>query len=264
MTMQSVGFLGGGRVARILIAGWRRADRCPREIVVFDTEAKALERLRHEAGALFMAAAEAEATAACDLVIVALHPPGVEPALEAIRPVLRPSAVVLSLAPKVDLERMSRALGGFDRLARMIPNAPSIVGAGFNPITCSPSLGEGERRWLRELFEPLGECPEVAEEELEAYAVLSAMGPTYLWFQLDTLKNLGVDFGLTQEAAARATAAMARGAVDALFQAGREPGEVMDLIPVRPLAESEPDIQALYRNKLAALYGKLRGVAPVA
>ena len=29
MTIESVGFIGGGRVARILVGGWQRAGRLP-------------------------------------------------------------------------------------------------------------------------------------------------------------------------------------------------------------------------------------------
>ena len=50
MTLQSVGFIGGGRVARILLGGWRRAGILPSEVVVYDPDAKALDFLRLSVG----------------------------------------------------------------------------------------------------------------------------------------------------------------------------------------------------------------------
>lgn len=259
MSFQSIGFIGGGRVARILLGGWHRAEAMPAEVVVYDPDPKALEFLEMSVGASVRTTDGPEAAASADLVVLAVHPPVVAAALETVLPVLRTEALVLSLAPKVVLSKMAEALGGFPRLARMIPNAPSIVGAGYNPVAFSKALGEAERREVFRLFEPLGECPEVEEEALEAYAVVSAMGPTYLSFQLATLRDLAVEFGLSPGAAAEATARMVHGAAATLFESGLNEAEAMDLIPVRPLAAQESVITSSYRSVLSSLYEKLAG-----
>ncbi|KUK00885.1 MAG: Pyrroline-5-carboxylate reductase, partial [Methanobacteriaceae archaeon 41_258] len=61
-------------------------------------------------------------------------------------------------------------------MARIIPNAPSIINKGHNPITFSNDMTKKEKMKLLEILEPLGEFPEVEEEKLEAYAVITAMG----------------------------------------------------------------------------------------
>ena len=60
---------------------------------------------------------------------------------------------------------------------------------------------------------PLGASPEVPEGDLEAYAVLTGMGPTYLWFQLYELLALAEGFGLGRAAAAEALGGMVGGAL---------------------------------------------------
>lgn len=69
-------------------------------------------------------------------------------------------------------------LDGFDGLARMIPNACSIVNSGYNPICFSSAIPESEKQELINWLSGLGECPEVAGEKLEAYAMLTGIGPT--------------------------------------------------------------------------------------
>ena len=96
------------------------------------------------------------------------------------------------------IDTLSARLGGFDRIVRMIPNAPSIINRGYNPMAFSAAFDEKEKKGLYDFFKVLGDCPEVEEEKLEAYAVLTAMGPTYFNFQLDELQKLGESFGLTQ------------------------------------------------------------------
>jgi pyrroline-5-carboxylate reductase len=102
------------------------------------------------------------------------------------------------LAPKVTIVRLTSLLGGFDRIARGIPNAPSVVGSGFNPVAFGPALGDSERDTVLDLLSPLGACPVVEEASLEAYAITAAMGPTYLWFQLYELRDLARSFGLSE------------------------------------------------------------------
>jgi len=154
---------------------------------------------------------------------------------------------------------MSSALAGFDRIVRMIPNAPSIMNEGYNPVCFSPALNEHERNDILHLLRIWGESPEVNEEKLEAYAILSAMGPTYFWFQLQTLRSLGGSFGLTQKETDRALYEMIQGAAKTLFKSGLSYDEVVNLIPVKPLGEEEQSIRQIYETRLTGLYQKLKG-----
>ena len=140
----------------------------------------------------------------------------------------------------------------------MLPNAPSIVSQGFNPIAYSPSLTEQDRSELAELFAGLGKSPEVEEGKLERYAILTAMGPTYLWPQLYELQSLALSFGLTGAEASAGLTAMVTGAVAAMNEAGLSPEEVQDLVPVKPLADLQPALLEAYRTKLNAVLEKIR------
>jgi pyrroline-5-carboxylate reductase len=254
----SLGFIGGGRVTRIILGGFRKKGKEFAEIVVSDLSEEALARLR----ALYPNArtilGDNKGPAVCDLVFLALHPPACGAVLDEIKGVLRPDAILISLAPKLTISRITERLGGFSRVGRMIPNAPSIVGAGYNPITYPPGLDNHEWAAIGGALGALGECPEVPEKDLEAYAVLAAMGPTYFWFQWEELEGLGTGFGLSSENARKALAAMAGGAAKAYFESGLSAAEVMDLVPVKPLKDDEEDIRSKYRLRLNPLFEKIR------
>ena len=47
----------------------------------------------------------------------------------------------------------------------------------------------------------MGRWPEVEERTLEAYAILTGMGPTYFWYQWQALRDLAGQFGLSAEQA---------------------------------------------------------------
>lgn len=258
MTPHSIGFIGAGRVTRILLGGFQAAGVRLPPTLVSDTQAESLHRLTRAFPAITPAGADNSRPAGQDLVVLALHPPALATALADVRAALQPESVVVSLAPKITLARLSELLGGFDRVARLIPNAPSIIGAGYNPIAFGDGLDANERADLVRWFQPLGVCPEVAEAKLEGFALLTGMGPTYLWFQLQTLRELARDFGLSDADISPALKRMVCGAARTLLESGLPPEEVMDLIPVKPLAEQEAGIRQIYRDRLSQLYAKIK------
>lgn len=253
--MKAIGYIGAGRIARIMIEGWSRAGKLPQRIVAYDIDRTKTDGLASAFPAV--QAADLATAAAQDIVILGLHPPAAGEVLPALAPHLRRDAVLLSLMPKLRFAKLTGMLCGFARIARQNPNAPSIIDRGYNPIAFADGLDADSRRGLIELLEPLGDCPEVTEETIEAYALISAMGPTYLWFQLGLLRSLGVQFGLSDMAARNAVAKMAHGAVATLLESDLPPEQVLDLVPVKPMGDDEAAIAAIYRSRLEPLYAKL-------
>ena len=258
MTNMTVGFIGGGRITRIFLEGWTRAKALPGKIVVSDCNAESLAKLKARFPTIETAPGNSAAAAAQDIVFLAVHPPVMGEVAGGIKGAVKPGAVVVSLAPKFTIAKLTELMGGFARLARVIPNAPSVVGAGFNPVAFAPALSAAERGEVIGLLTPLGDCPEVPEEKLEAYAVVSAMGPTYLWFQLQALREVAAGFGLSDAEIAPALKRMACGATRTLLESGLTPAEVIDLIPMKPLADMEAQVTEMYRTRLPGIYQKIK------
>jgi pyrroline-5-carboxylate reductase len=258
MKKVTMGFIGGGRATRIILEGLRKKDCWPGKVAVCDNNAEVLAKLNSQYPGINIHQSSA-VPAAMDVVFIALHPPMVGAALGEIKGHLKSKAVVISLAPKVAIAQLSAGLGGFYRIVRMIPNAPSIINKGYNPVAFAEGFDKKEKKELLSLFKALGDCPEVEEHKLEAYAILTAMGPTYFWFQLNELQKLGESFGLTSGETDKALSKMMKGALKTLLESGLSFEEVVDLIPVKPLGEEEVNIRTIYKNKLEGLYQKLKG-----
>ena len=259
--MTQVAFIGGGRVARILVGGWQRASALPPVVLVHEPDDAAFGALESVAPAVRRASVEEAAGAA--VVFLALHPPAIPGALAAIRAALGRDAVLVSLAPKITIAALS-AGAGTTRVARMIPNAPSILGLGYNPVAFAAGLDAAAKARLTDMLAPLGQAPEVDEAHLEGYAILSGMGPTYFWFQWQALREIAAGMGLPPQAADAALRSTMTGAVATLLDSGLAPAAVIDLVPVKPLAAAEAAIEAAYRDALPALYAKIRPAPPQA
>lgn len=258
MTAKTVGFIGGGRVTRIFLEGWQRANAMPGKIVVSDCNAETLTKLKARFPQIETAPGNSAAAAAQDIVFLAVHPPVMVEVVAGIKGSLRPGGIVVSLAPKFTVTKLTELLGGFSQLARAIPNAPSVMNLGFNPVAFGPALTAADKTDLADLLKPLGDSPEVAESKLEGYALLSGMGATYLWFQLQALREVATGFGLTDADITPALKRTVCGATRTLLESGQPPAEVMDLIPVKPLAEMEAQVTEMYLTRLPALYQKIK------
>jgi len=258
MTNKALGFIGGGRITRIFLEGWKRQNALPAKIIVSDCNAETLGKLKAKFPGIETAPGNSAAVASQDIVFLAVHPSVMAEVTAGVKTSLKSDALVVSLAPKFTVAKLTELLGGFARLARVIPNAPSVVNFGFNPVAFGPALTAADKAEVTGLLVPLGDCPEVPEEKLEAYAVLSAMGPTFLWFQLQALREVVAGCGLSDAEIAPALKRMVCGAARTLLESGLTPGEVMDLIPVKPLADMEAQVTEMYRTRLPAVFQKIK------
>jgi pyrroline-5-carboxylate reductase len=257
-TEERVGLVGGGRVTRVLVGGWHHAGVAPREVLVNEPDDAAFARLTELCPEVRRASLED--AAATDVIFLALHPPVLGPMMPALRPRLGTQSIVVSLAPKIPLSALTSGLGT-TRVARMIPNAPSIIGRGYNPVAFADGLDAEARESLARLFAPWGTWPEVPERDLEAYAILTGMGPTYYWYQWQALREAAGTCGLSPESVDEALRHMLDGALATLLQSGLPPAGVMDLIRVRPLQTIEESVTAAYATALPALHAKIRPTA---
>jgi pyrroline-5-carboxylate reductase len=257
MNSLSIGFIGGGRIVRVILTGWQNARIPLNNLVVSDNNLAVLESLKQ----LFpeiTTTTDNHTSAAQEIVFIALHPPAIRTALPELTNSWRPEAIVISLAPVITFQELSTLIPDSTRLVRMIPNAPSMIGKGYNPVSFSPAIRPEERSILDPLFSALGEYPEVSEPDLEAYAILTAMAPTYFWFQWQTLRELGISFGLNAAEVDRALVTMLKGSIELLFNSGLDAQKVMDIVPIKPLSEFESAITEAFRQKLGVLYEKLK------
>jgi pyrroline-5-carboxylate reductase len=253
---KSIGFIGGGRVTRILLQGFKNKNVSFRKVVVADTNPDALSKLRQQFPTV--ESGDAKAAAGQDLVFISLHPPVIMDTLELIKGDVKTGATVVSLAPKINLAKLASKLENVKNIARLIPNATSYINKGYNPVTFSPGFDPEQKKSVFDLLSLLGNTFEVQESKLESYAIMSAMLPTYFWFQWRELAGIGSRIGLSEEESKDSINETLVASLDLMYKSGLTPAEVIDLIPVKPIGEHEAQINEIYNTKLTGLFEKIR------
>ncbi|MCX6266102.1 MAG: NAD(P)-binding domain-containing protein [Bacteroidetes bacterium] len=258
METKSIGFIGGGRITKIFLVAFSNAAIPTDHVRVFDPQESVLKGLKSQFPNIETSSDDMTRSVGADMVLLAVHPPVMMETLAKIKGLLNPEAIVISLAPKFTIRKMTDELGGFPNIARINPSASSIINSGLNPVCFSTTMTEERRIEVIELMEPLGILPEVEEHKIEAYAMISAMGHTYFWPQIQKLQELAISFGMDESEAKSVIAEMLNGTAETLFNSGLSYEEVVDLVPVKPLGEVESTIIGYYEQYLSALFNKIK------
>lgn len=258
MKNKTIGFIGGGRVTNIFLHAFKGANVSFSKIVVFDPNTESLLRLQNRFTQIVCESVNVESAASCDFVILAVHPPIIIEILAKIKSFLKEDAIVVSLAPKINIKKLAEVLDGFQAIARVNPSAAGIINQGINPVAFASTMRDDQKNILLDLLHILGKAPIVVESKLEAYAVISAMGSTYFWFQFKKLLEHGISYGMDEVEAKEVISEMINGTINTLFFSTLSPEEVMDLVPVKPIGEYEETIESFYTEKLNAIYEKIK------
>lgn len=161
-----------------------------------------------------------------DVIVVGVKPDAVGEVLDALSPHLDVSRhLVVSIAAGVTLDAMARRLPEGSRIARVMPNTPTLVGAGasvfcLNDATAAGNTGDSAT--VRAMLGAVGLALPLDESLMDAATGLSGCGPAYVFLMIEALSD---EAGLPRDAATRLAAATVGGAAQMVLEAGPGRGE---------------------------------------
>jgi len=101
MEKRTIGFVGGGRITKIFLEGFKNSGVEFSNVVVFDPNGESLLKLRKVFPQVKTTSEGLEQVAASDIIFVAVHPPMVVETIEKIKPYIHDNTMIISLAPKI-------------------------------------------------------------------------------------------------------------------------------------------------------------------
>lgn len=176
MKTKSLGFIGGGRITKIMLQVIANNKTEYKAIVVYDTNQEVLAALKKQFPGITTADSNL-GPAQQDMVFIALHPPVIMDTLELVKDQFKAGSILISLAPKISIEKMTSKLKNFKNIVRLIPNATSIINEGYNPVCFAKEMSDWKKQSTFTILRRMGHTFEVPEAKLESYAILSAMLP---------------------------------------------------------------------------------------
>lgn len=256
MKTKTLGFIGGGRVTKIILQALMNKKVEFESILVYEPNDETAAGLKKRFPEISSSSTLQEA-AGQEIVFLAVHPPVMMETVGIIKDFVTADTVIISLAPKIPIARMEELLPA-KRIARMIPNATSYINKGYNPVTFNSAFSREEKTVMMKMLKKAGKTMEVEEKMLEGYAIVSAMLPTYFWFQWKKMEEIAVKTGFSEADAKKVIGDTLKRSLKLYYKSGLSPEEVIDLIPVKPIGEHEGEIEQVLETKLLGLYDKIK------
>jgi pyrroline-5-carboxylate reductase len=251
MIQQTIGFIGTGQMARALAGGLVRGGlTCAERLVAFDpAEGARAEFAAQVAGARWLADNRA-VLAAADVVVLAIKPQQFAVVMEEVRECCGPDKLLVSILAGTPLARLVAGFGT-QRVVRVMPNTPCLVGAGAAAYALGPGATRQDAQLVGELLRAVGIAVEVDESLLDAVTGLSGSGPAFVYTMIEALSDGGVRMGLPRAVATQLAAQTVLGAARMVLAGGEHPAVLKDRV-ASPGGTTMAGLQALEERGLRA------------
>lgn len=202
MTAPILAFIGGGNMARSLIAGLREQGHPGQAIRVSDPQAETLSALANDYG-VTAARDSIDAISGAALVMLAVKPQVMQPVCATIAPRLeRAGVTVVSIAAGIRSEQIDGWLGDDRAIVRAMPNTPALLRAGATGLFANARCDAAARALAEHVLGAVGVTTWIADENLmDAVTAVSGSGPAYFFRLIEALQSAARAEGLSDEQA---------------------------------------------------------------
>lgn len=228
--MSKLTFLGAGAMAQALVRGLVEAKlAAPADIVLLSASGESARALADEIGGRAVTSAS-EAVKGADVIVLAMKPHQLESALAQVREQVTPDQLIISLLAGASTARVEACFAAPVPVVRAMPNTPSLVGAGAAAICVGRHAGAADLEKARALFEAVGLCVTIPENQMDAVVGVSGSGPAYVFAFIEALADGGVRVGLPRALAQQLAAQTVMGAARMVLKTGEHPGVLKDRV----------------------------------
>lgn len=244
-------FIGAGKMATALAGGMVGKGYPAAKIFAVDVSTAALDGFKKATGVEQVCNSVIE-TGNIGMVVLAVKPQYLEEAVKAYCGRLSDKLVV-SIVAGVSIGSLA-AMTGADRVVRVMPNTPALVGYGAAGYAVSAQVTANDRQAVENMLKAVGLCREMPEKMLDAVTGLSGSGPAYVLEFIHALADGGVYCGLPRDVAVQLAAQTVAGAAIMALQTGEHPMVLRDQV-ISPAGTTGRGMAALDRHGFRAAVG---------
>lgn len=194
----NINFIGGGNMARAIIGGLKQNGLDMSAITVLELDAQKRIDLTQEFN-VKTTDSYADFNDA-DVIVLAVKPQQLKDVCAKLNPVLK-SQLVVSIAAGVRSKDISRWLGNYSAIVRVMPNTPAQIRAGISALYAMPDVSKVQRDQANMILAAVGKTLWLDDEaKMDAVTAISGSGPAYVFYFIEALQDAGLALGLDAEA----------------------------------------------------------------
>ncbi|MCW2066263.1 UNVERIFIED_ORG: pyrroline-5-carboxylate reductase [Stenotrophomonas maltophilia] len=263
MAADSITFIGGGNMARSLIAGLIRQGVPATRIHVAEPVAGLREALAADFGVQTHDNA-ADAAAQGDTWLLAVKPQVLRDVCQSLQVLAQAQTpLVISIAAGITSPQLQRWLGGSLPVVRAMPNTPALLGAGVTGLYATPSVDAQQHAQAERVLASAGRTVWIDDEaQMDSVTAVSGSGPAYVFLLAEAMEAAGIAQGLPAEAARTLVVQTLLGASRMLDEAGESPAELRRRV-TSPNGTTQAAIESFQAGGFEALVEKALRAAQV-
>ena len=175
-------------MATALAQGLVRADMlAPSSILASDPSDASRNAFAHDVPGSSVLENNRPVVSQADVVLLAVKPQKMSEVLADIRDAIRADALVVSIAAGVTLNRLSAGLPPRQRIVRVMPNTPALIGQGASAYSLGEFASPADGDLVARLLSAVGVAFKVPETLLDAVTGLSGSGPAFVYSMIEAL-----------------------------------------------------------------------------
>jgi len=194
----------------------------PQEIVVYDQDTAKTDGLQAKLG-LKVAQNLSAFCKESQKIFISVKPQDISKLLQLIKPYLNINHLLVSVAAGLKIKFYQDYLGKEQKIIRLMPNTPSLVGEGMIVACKSECVSSEEEETVIQLLKPLGKVLALEEAHFDAVTALSGSGPAYIYLVIEALIDGGVAMGLSRDVAQLLASQTVLGAAKMVLITGLHP-----------------------------------------
>ncbi len=191
-----IGFVGGGNMARAIVAGLLRSGHPADRLLIADPSKEQRQLIADLNPAVGLSADNESVAQNADILVLAVKPQVMAKVLDRLGP--RPAGqLILSIAAGISLQQLRESLGEDASIVRSMPNQPAAVGAGMAALVTKGELRANQRDQAEYVMGATGQAGWVADERLiDAVTAISGSGPAYFYLLMEIMEDCARELGL--------------------------------------------------------------------
>ncbi len=249
--------IGAGNIGRILLERLRQAGVPQAHMVLCDSDAERARAVAERFG-VRAAALDSEVVCRADVWLIATSPGSVASVVKALAGAMQPGQIVVSFAAAVPVSHLEALVPAGVSVVRIMPNAPSLVGQGMNPVVYAPSATPNARALAEAVLATLGKSIEVADDQVNWCVGLSGAAMRSLVPVLEGMTQAGVEAGLPEGDARRIAAQVMLGTAALALETDLSWDEIKSLTPMQTV--DEPAVAQLFVDATRGAKAKVDGL----
>ena len=250
--MKKAGFIGAGNMAEAMVKGLLASGSFKKkDITLSDVDPSRLSYLSSQYG-VTTTPDNREAVKTSDVVIFSVKPQVIPTVCGELKNVATKDKLYVSIAAGVKHSFIKKLIGREIKLARVMPNTPSLVLEGASCVYFGEGFSVEEEDLVLDILRSLGKAFRVdSESVMDAVTALSGSGPAFVSIFIEALCDGAVKMGLSRKLATELATQTVLGTSRMIQEGAGHPAEIKDMV-TSPGGTTASGIHSLERGGFRA------------